>query len=824
MSSAQLSFESGDHLSVRTFSVNEAVSASFQIDVVAMGDEDIDLKKLAGRPASFGLATASGNRIWTGVCAKISQTSVEPDGLSGYSVRLAPVFWLLNHRLNHRIFQHLSIPEIVQKLLGEWQLPFDLKLDETYPKREYCVQYGETDHDFIRRLLVEAGISFYFQTPPGGKETRVVLTDAPTSGEPRQPLPFLRSSSGAEKSEYITGVHIQQMVRPGRAVVRDFDFRRSHYPLAGIHGEGAPENLLEEYFYLPGSSNVRAEGGGGPTPVADGAGTYRHSEKEATSRARRHVEAMRSAASRVGFLTSAGDLAPGRLFSMNGHPNREVANGKKLLVVSSWITGQINDAWNIGGEAVSADMPFRPLLTAPKPSDHHRSSDEGPFQPLTKLDKPRIQGLQSAIVVGPQGEEIHADEYGRVRVQFPWDREARGDDKASCWVRVAQAWAGPGFGMITLPRVGQEVLVGFLEGDPDLPMISGRMFDTMAPVPYPLPEHKTRTSLKSASKNGSNEITFDDKVGSELFYLEASKDLHKIVKKDELEETKGNRHLTVEGDLILSAKGRIIIQAGKDLVVKGGPNVQINPPGDVQSADKPRELSGAAPSPPPPPKPEPPKPEPPKPEPSKPPPSKPEKPGPARPPSPEKSKAALMNEQLFNVNPGGPAGKYNQLAASRRANAEKYQDLARQIGEKYNVPPAMALAWMNRESGLGDFINEDGYSKFDGQGYGLFQVDRRYHSPTGDPFGMSHAEQAMGIYKDFLGGVQQRHPDWTPEEQMAGALVDYNSGPGNATTRPSSAGGWAQMDGGTASTVDPNGDYSRDIWTESQWYAKNLKW
>ncbi|UQA62229.1 type VI secretion system tip protein TssI/VgrG [Polyangium aurulentum] len=826
---AQLSLESGDNLEVRTFVVNESVSASFQIDVIAMGADDIDIKKITGRPASFGISARGGKRVWSGVCAEISQISVEPDGLSTYAVRVAPTFWMLNHRRNHRIFQHQSVPDIVQKVLGEWKLPFELKIDGgSYAKKEYAVQYGETDHDFIRRLLVEEGISFFFQTPEGGNETKMILTDAPHTGQPREKsLPFVRSPSGGEQQDHITNVNIKHEVRPGRAVVRDFDFRRPSFPLAGVHsGEGGgQESLLEEYIYMPGVSNVKSESaGGGNTPFADKEGAYRHEEKAATKRAQTRTEAMRSAASRIKFNTTAADLAPGSVFSMDGHPHPDVGKGKKLLVTNYHISGDVNEDWTMGGSAVSADQPYRPFVKSGPASG--REGDDESFKPMTNMDKPRIQGTQSAVVVGPKGEEIHADEHGRVRVQFPWDREAKGDEKGSCWIRVSQAWAGPGFGMITLPRVGQEVLVGFMEGDPDQPMVVGRMFDTTSPTPYQIPEHKTRTSLKSSSENGGNEITFEDKNNSELFYIQATKDFHKIVKNDELEETQGNRHLTVEGDLILSAKGNVIIQAGKELVVKGGPKVQINPPGDIAKATKPKELSpsggkkkqqqqqqeqpkaqqqgggggggGGG--------------------------SQPSAGGGAQPsagggaPTGGKSMAARQNESLSRMNPG-PSGKYQQIAAARKAQAEKYQDLAKQIGEKYNIPPAMALAWMNRESAFGEYLNKDGYSKFDGQGFGMFQVDKRYHTPQGGPADWNHIDQAMGIFNDYKGQIRSKNPGWTEEEYNAAALVAYNSGPGSVRTRPSDAASWAQLDKGTA-----HDDYSRDIWAEAQWYSKNLKW
>ncbi|HVK69895.1 MAG TPA: type VI secretion system tip protein TssI/VgrG [Polyangium sp.] len=821
MSNVKISLESGEQLDVRSFAVHEALSASFQIDVIAVGDDDVDLKKVSGRPASFGLVGPSGRRIWTGVCARIAQTEVESDGLSTYALRIVPVFWLLSHRRNHRVYKHASVPQIVKKVLDEWRLPFELRLDEDdYAKREFKVQYGENDHDFVRRLLVDAGISFFFTTPEGEKETKMILTDTPTTSEPREKaLPFVRSASLAEKSEHITEVNIAHDVRPGRAVVRDFDFRRPTFPLAGAHSEGddGPDSMLEEYFFLPGSSHAAGDSDGS-TPIGDAEGNYRHNEKEAKRKAQRHVEAMRGAASRISFNTSATDVAPGTVFSMKGHPHRDLGNGKKLLVLSSFLSGEVDDDWHAGGEAVSADKPFRPLLTSISHGDAHRSGEDGAFKPLSKASKPRIHGVQSAVVVGPPGEDIHCDEHGRVRVQFPWDREAKGDEKGSCWVRVSQAWAGPGFGMVTLPRVGQEVLVAFLEGDPDLPVVVGRLFGTISPVPYSIPENKTRTTLKSSSKNGGNEITFDDKADGELFYLEATKDLHKVVQEDELEETKGNRHVTVEGDLILSAKGNVIIQAGKELVVKGGPKIQLNPPVEVPAARKPKKLGGHGPKKhakhePNEAKHEPPKHEPPKHEKEK------EPPKHADDKEPQgKSKATKQNELLGKMNPG-PAGKYHQIAAARKTKAEHSKELAKKIGERYDIPPALALAWMNRESAFGEFLDANGYSKFDGMGFGLFQVDKRYHTPKGGPSDWHHIDQAMDIYKGYIRQIKDKHPGWSEEEYLAAGLVAYNAGPSNAQTRPSSTAAWAQLDKGTA-----HDDYSRDVWAEAQWYSKHLKW
>ncbi len=367
-------------------------------------------------------------------------------------------------------------------------------------------------------------------------------------------------------------------------------------------------------------------------------------------------------------------------------------------------------------------------------------------------------------MVGPEGDEIFTDEHGRVRVQFPWDREGAFDEKSSCWLRVSQPAAGAGFGTVSVPRVGQEVLVGFLGGDPDHPLVVGRVFNATAPLPYAFPEHKTRTSLRSNSSPGgagANEITFDDKAGGELFYMQAQGDLHKIVKQNELESTAGNRHLSVDGDLVLSAKGKVIIHAGDEVIVKGGPNVKINPGAEPAPAEKPRELATAASV---------------------------KKPPPAHAPS----SAAKLNEALGQMHTG-PMPVSDQTAALRKKLAEKYQAMAIKLGEKYHVPPALILGLMSRESGFGTLLAADGTGDH-GHGFGILQVDDRSHVAVGGPYSYQAADQAVGIFSSGLASVKAAHPHWTSDQQLAGAVAAYNAGAGNVATQPTNPSTWAQMD------------------------------
>jgi phage baseplate assembly protein gpV len=500
------------------------------------------------------------------------------------------------------------------------------------------------------------------------------------------------------------------------------------------------------------------------------------------NRARLAAEAADSASSRITFQSTWADLAPGVVFGVEGHPHPELAPGQRLLVVESWLSGGSADEMVAGGEAVAASKPFRPTF---KPSEGKGGSfASGSSQEKPSPNGPKINGVQSAIVVGPKGEEVHADELGRIRIQFAWDREGQFDEKSSSWVRVAQASAGAGAGTFDLPRVGDEVLVAFVDGDPNLPVVVGRLHNPTSPTPYSVPDHKTRATWKGRAGNGSaNEITFEDKVDGGLFYVQAQHDLHKLVMQHEREHTLGDRHVSVDGDLILSAKGRIIIQSGEDVVLKGAPLVKLNPGEAPPSAVKPLELStGQA------------------------------KQGP-------ESEAAKANERLFAMDPGEqPAAR--DAARSRIALAEQYKPLAETLGQKHGLPPAFLLGWMSQESGLGSDLDDKGFSKADGFGFGLMQVDKRYHTPGGDPFGEGGAEQGINVLKQHLATIEKAHPAWTSEQKLAGALVEYNAGNGTASAQPLDPMSWARMDAATA----PDGGYSRAVFAQAQWFAQNLKW
>lgn len=540
MALLELSFESGDDsLSVRQFSVHEAMSGLFSVSVVARSpNDDIDFESIVGRKASLRIANGlrfalAGARAFHGICSHFEQLQPESTGLSTYQIHIVPRLWLLGQRTNHRLFQHTSIPDIAAKLLDEWEVTHAIEVDRAaHPKLDLRTQYGESDLDFLNRLLEEAGISYHFRD---GDDSVMVLTDTPQRAEARRggPLRFVDNPNESAEQEFVTRVRALQQVKPGKATLRDHDFRRRPtFPLFGQKGGGqGVEERLEQYRYAPGSSlvelNEQDGGKTGMTPVGDDKGVARHNEKAATARASRVLEAQRADRFRVAFETNALDIVPGSVLSFTNHPRKDLASDKRMLIVGSSIEGTHDSKWTMTAEAVSADVQYRP----PR-----------------RTSKPVIHGMQSAVVVGSDGEEIHTDEHGRVRVQFHWDREGAYDADSSCWMRVSQGWAGGGFGMIAIPRVGQEVLVGFLEGDPDLPVVVGRLYNGTSRVPYDLPKHKTRSGWRSDSSPGSggfNELMFEDAKGQELVYVQAERDMQQVVKRNESVSVGVNRQATI---------------------------------------------------------------------------------------------------------------------------------------------------------------------------------------------------------------------------------------------------------------------------------------
>ncbi|MDI1476392.1 type VI secretion system tip protein TssI/VgrG [Polyangium sp. y55x31] len=601
MAILELSLASGE-LSVRRFVVREAVSSLFSISIWGRSpDPSFDLGAILDQPATlrsvpgYVHVAGLGGRTWKGIVVDAEQVhALQPaagqKGLSTYHVRIVPELFRLGQRRGNRIFQHVSIPDIIDELLGEWSIEKVWKIDRAkYPKLEYKVQYGETDYHFFSRLLEEAGIAFTFPEDQGGKLT---FSDRLEANPVRsgQPIRYVDHPGQSSEQEYVTAVRFARGVRSGAYTMRDHEFRNPDFALFGeAPRAGGFEDRNEQYHFDQGGFLVETGKGGG-TPVADDKGVARHDEKYGKELAERSLHGERVGVRGASFEANTFDLAPGVIFSMDRHPHAELSVGRKLLVLETTFEGTAEGEWTLSGHAVFAEVPYRPPRRTPKPVVH---------------------GLQSATVVGPKGQEIHTDEFGRVRVQFPWDREGKKDDDSSCWIRVNQGWGGMGYGMIVLPRIGQEVLVGFAEGDPDLPFVMGRVYNAVQQVPYRLPEHKTRSTWKSDSSLGSggfNEIMFEDLAKKELVWQQAEKDRTRLVKNDEFatvvhdrqklvkrneqEHTDGFRKRWVgkDADGVTKKKKRERIDVDVSLDVKGDRGEQIDGKQSLTVVDERQEV------------------------------------------------------------------------------------------------------------------------------------------------------------------------------------------------------------------------------------------
>jgi type VI secretion system secreted protein VgrG len=527
-------------LDVRSFRVVERMSSYFEIEVVAYSeDASLDSEGIVGKAAAFEVRDGRHPRIWKGLCNHFEQVDVAPQGLSSYRLIVVPTLWLLTQRRNYRIFQQLSEPDIALTILREWGIEPVVRLERAHKTRKYRVQYGESDYAFISRILEDAGVAFYFD-----EHSELVLNEVPQSNEAREELPFHQDAANHDgfghRSDYATAVKISHRVRPGKYTIRDHDYRQpASYPL--LSEAKIPDDLesrLERFHYVDGAF-LFGTSQGASTPSADDRGKTRHDEVEGSRVARKRLEAKRSAGRRVTFTTNAQDVSPGTVVAIGEHPHAALGSSK-LLVLSTELLGDTEGVRTLQRRCIacSAELPYRPPLSTPKP---------------------RVMGVESATVVGRAGEEIHTDEFGRIRVHFHWDRYSQMDERSSCWIHVNQPWAGAGFGGITLPRVGQEVIVEFIHGDPDRPVVVGRLYTGTQPVPYSLPGNKTQSGLRSNSSPGGggyNELMFEDSKGNERVNIQAEKDMSTLVKHDQTllvkhdqtEVVKHDRRRLVEND------------------------------------------------------------------------------------------------------------------------------------------------------------------------------------------------------------------------------------------------------------------------------------
>lgn len=541
-----------DVLLLSAFTGQEEMSRlfSFQLDMLSE-KESIAARDIVGKEVSWTVGRADKElRPFHGVVSRFSAGTMRGRILREYRAEVVPWLWFLTRTADCRIFQNKTAPEIVEQIfkdLGFSAYKADLK--GKYVKRDYCVQYRETDFAFVSRLMEQEGIFYYFQHEKG-KHT-LILADSKNAYKDAVEKKVI-FSTGATLPGHVTRWEHQYEFRPGKFAQTDYNFETPSTSLM---------TNTQTTVKLPGNDKFE---------VYDYPGDYlKKADGEALTKV--HMEEEETAHDVVSADGTCATFGPGYKFTLDKHECSS-EQGKEYVVTSvrhaARTTGYISgdkegeDYRNIFACIPSA-VPFRPTRTTPRPV---------------------VRGPQTAVVVGPRGEEIYTDKYGRAKVQFHWDREGKKDENASCWVRVAQNWAGKNWGGVFLPRIGQEVIVDFLEGDPDRPIITGRVYNAELMPPYTLPANMTQSGVKSrASKNGAadnfNELRFEDKKGSEEIYFHAEKDFNRVVENNDTlkvgfdKKDKGDQTIQVFNDQTLTIGNHrtTTVEKGNDtLTVKKG--------------------------------------------------------------------------------------------------------------------------------------------------------------------------------------------------------------------------------------------------------------
>ncbi|MBZ8141135.1 type VI secretion system tip protein VgrG [Rubrivivax gelatinosus] len=487
-------------------------------------DADIEAEKLLGQPVGVAVAMRDGQtRHFHGLVARLGITR-HTGRWHGYSAELRPWLWFLTRTADCRIFQDLAVPDILEQVFKDHAAiaRYELQLERSYRKRSYCVQYRETDFNFVARLMEDEGIYWYFEHGPD--EHRLMIVDAPAAHRPvdgdQAAFPFFDGEGQIPPDvEYVTDWRCSRGVRPGKVALTSYDFERPSTPLLVTQSLARQHPQAEqEIFDFQGDYTIKGDG----QQLVD--------DRLDEQQCRYDTASGRS---------NAQALACGRTFELQRHPRGD--QNTRYLCTQLQVLAQDQPGESAAGAAGDLQCSF----------DSQRA--DVVFRPARRTPKPFVQGPQTALVVGPQGEEIFTDKYGRVKLQFHWDRRGQKNEKSSCWVRVSSPWAGKSFGFVQVPRIGQEVVVDFLEGDPDQPLITGRVYNAEQMPPWELPANATQSGVLSRSSKGggyanANALRFEDKKGSEQLWLHAEKNQDIEVENDESHWVGHDRTKTVDHD------------------------------------------------------------------------------------------------------------------------------------------------------------------------------------------------------------------------------------------------------------------------------------
>ena len=549
-----------DVLLFHSMNVNEQLGRLFQFDLNLLSeDPEIKLQDILAQNVTVRYLRPDGeNRYFNGFVNQFSQAGTHGN-LFVYRATLRPWFWFLTRTADCRIFQNKTVPDIIKEVFRDKGFSdFEDTLSGSYREWENCVQYRETDFNFVSRLMEQEGM-YYFFKHEDGKHT-LVLSDAISAHETvpgYEEVPYYPpEQSERRERDHISDWSLNQIIQPGVYALNDFDFKK-------------PKANLEV------KSSVSREHDQAEFEIYDYPGEYKESgDGEGYVRAR--IEELQSQHEEVQGQGNVAGLMSGCLFKLINYP-REDQNREYLITSASYNLGPQEYESDVGGgsgsifscniSAIDKQQAFRaPRITA----------------------KPIVQGPQTATVVGKDGEEIWTDKYGRVKVQFHWDRYGEVNENSSCWIRVSHPWAGKNWGAVAIPRIGQEVIVSFIEGDPDQPIITGRVYNDDNMPPYELPANATQSGVKTrSSKEGSpdnfNELRFEDKKGEEQLYIHAEKNQDNIVENDETtsvghdrtEDVGNDETITIGNDRTESVGNNETITIGVDRTESVGSNETI---------------------------------------------------------------------------------------------------------------------------------------------------------------------------------------------------------------------------------------------------------
>ncbi len=535
-----------DILLIERFRMIEAVSRPFRIQVEAIAEltnaAQVTAAALMSKKAVIKMQVPDqATRYFHGIITRISQGGRGfEERFARFQLEIVPILSRLRERTDCRIFQNKSAPTIVKKVLSDHGVEFREALSKTYTDRDYCVQYRETDFDFVSRLLEEEGIYYFFEH--SASKHVLVLADSPDANNPcpnQSEANYQDAGGFGDKLDAVTDLTVTEQLRSGLMTLRE---HHHQLPFKNLEvseatsisvGENHP---LEVYDFPGGYARLFNE----PEKRLGDVST------EGQKIVRIRMEQEEASYKEASGSSSVRSFCSGFKFKLKEHFRQDY-----------------NIDWLLTSIEHSAQQ--SPSYASSEAVPHAYTNNFAciphsvPFRPERKTRKPIVQGPHTAVVTGPAGEEIWPDKFGRVKVQFFWDREGKMDEKSSCWVRVAQPWAGKNWGMVATPRVGHEVVVEFLEGDPDQPIIVGSVYNSDNMPPYALPDSKTQTGIKSRSsmKGGAanfNEIRFEDKKGSEEVVVHAERNLSTTVEADESRSVGASRSSTIQKDDTLVVK------------------------------------------------------------------------------------------------------------------------------------------------------------------------------------------------------------------------------------------------------------------------------